>query len=164
MTEPSYDQLRAHATSIFACGNHSIHGPGHWRNVEDSFLLIAPTAGADMVVGRLFAILHDCCRVDDESDLEHGPRAAKLIRSLAGVVINLDAARLDQLVFAVQHHTGGKLSEDPTIGACWDADRLDLGRVGIIPSSTYMSTQAGRDIATLGSKHLYLEKIKRPTP
>ena len=34
-----------------------------------------------------------------------------------------------------------------TIGTCWDADRLDLGRVGIIPSSDFMSTQAGKESA-----------------
>ncbi len=164
MTEPAYDQLRAHATSIFACGHDSVHGPGHWRNVEDSFLLIASAAGADVVVGRLFAILHDCCRVDDDSDLDHGPRAAKLIRSLPGTMHHLDPARLNLLVLVVQHHTDGEISNDPTVGACWDADRLDLGRVGIIPSPAYMSTQAGREIATLGSKHLYREKNKLANP
>ena len=25
----------------------------------------------------------------------------------------------------IEHHTVGGVSDDPTIGACWDADRLD---------------------------------------
>jgi uncharacterized protein len=34
-----------------------------------------------------------------------------------------------------------------TIGTCWVADRLDLGRVGVIPSVDFMSTQAGKESA-----------------
>ena len=30
------------------------------------------------------------------------------------------------------------------VGTCWDADRLDIGRVGIVPHERYMSTAAGR--------------------
>jgi hypothetical protein len=33
---------------------------------------------------------------------------------------------------------------NPTIGCCWDADRLDLSRVGIEPDTELMSTDAGR--------------------
>jgi hypothetical protein len=36
------------------------------------------------------------------------------------------------------------LSTDPTVGVCFDADRLDLGRVGIEPDPELMSTEAGR--------------------
>ncbi len=158
MNETEFDILRAYAESVFICGSHSIHGAGHWRNVENNFLLIAPGVGADVVVGRVFAILHDCCRCDDGGDLYHGPRAANLIRKLSGSKLVLDSTREDLLVYAVQHHTAGETSDDPTIGACWDADRLDLGRVGIIPSPTLMSTSVGKEIATLGSKFLYLEK------
>jgi hypothetical protein len=32
----------------------------------------------------------------------------------------------------------------PTIGCCWVADQLDLGRVGIEPDAKMMSTEAGR--------------------
>ncbi len=118
-------------------------------------LLIAPDAGADLGVGRLFAVFHDCCRVDDGSDLDHGPRAAALVRSLLGAQLSLDERRAELLLYAIEHHTSGLTSDDPTIGTCWDADRLDLGRVGIAPSAAFMSTAAGKEIATLGTKHLY---------
>ena len=39
----------------------------------------------------------------------------------------------------------GRLSRDVTIQACWDADRLDLGRVGERPNPTYLGTKAARD-------------------
>ena len=37
-----------------------------------------------------------------------------------------------------------------TIGACRDADRLDLGRVGAIPSPDFMNTPFGRKVAKAG--------------
>jgi hypothetical protein len=35
-------------------------------------------------------------------------------------------------------------SADPTIGACWDADRLNLWRVGVAPARRLLSTAAAR--------------------
>ena len=40
----------------------------------------------------------------------------------------------------------GETTTDPTIGCCWDADRLDLGRVGIEPEAEYQSTVAAREM------------------
>jgi hypothetical protein len=45
------------------------------------------------------------------------------------------------------NHTDGTLSADSTIATCWDADRLDLGRVGIVPDPAFMSTMTGRELA-----------------
>ena len=53
----------------------------------------------------------------------------------------------------IRHHTGGRTSDDPTTGTCWDADRLDIGRVGIIPHQRYMSTEPARRLLT-GAVHL----------
>jgi uncharacterized protein len=38
------------------------------------------------------------------------------------------------------------------IGACWDADRLDLTRVGIIPDPDMMSTEPGKELAAQMNK------------
>ena len=46
-------------------------------------------------------------------------------------------------------HTGGGLSKDPTIGTCWDADRLDLPRVGVIPTPDFLSTAAAKKLLRL---------------
>lgn len=161
MNESDLKRIRSEAETVFRCGVDSIHGFAHWRMVEDSFLLIAEANGADRLVGRLFAILHDCCREDDGADPLHGPRAATLIREWSAR-LRLSPEQEDLLVFAVLHHTDGETSDDPTIGACWDADRLDLGRVGIIPAPLYMSTSTGREIARLGSIYLYREQKGRP--
>jgi len=63
-------------------------------------------------------------------------------------VFALDPQRFGLLEHAVRHHTSGLISDDPTIGACWDADRLDIGRVGITPSPDYMSTACGKEMAS----------------
>jgi uncharacterized protein len=36
-----------------------------------------------------------------------------------------------------------------TVLTCWDADRLDLGRVGIRPAPRLLCTSAARDPATI---------------
>ena len=50
------------------------------------------------------------------------------------------------LHFAVKNHNKGNKSKNPTIGACWDADRLELNRVGIFPSAEFFSTKGGLKI------------------
>ena len=38
------------------------------------------------------------------------------------------------LHYACVHHTDGLTEGDVSVQACWDADRLDWGRVGIRPA------------------------------
>jgi uncharacterized protein len=66
----------------------------------------------------------------------------------------------DALVYACTWHTDGEFADNPTIGTCWDADRLDLGRVSMIPSSEYMSTPFGKEVADAGSFYPFLDRIK----
>jgi uncharacterized protein len=133
--------------SLFSCGPDSVHGPSHWQRVEKFSLRIAASSGADLTVVRLFALLHDSCRQNDGDDPDHGPRAAEMLDRIVPSVFSLDRIRLDVLKHAIRLHTSGLTTEDPTVGTCWDADRLDIGRVGIIPSSRFMSTSAGKEIS-----------------
>ena len=48
---------------------------------------------------------------------------------------------------ACRLHTVADRTGNPTIDACFDADRLDLGRVGIIPDPERMATKKGKEIA-----------------
>ena len=59
----------------------------------------------------------------------------------------LEAHQLDFLVEACRGHHHGTTSESITIGTCWDADRLDLPRVGMSPEEAYMSTPEGKRLA-----------------
>ena len=38
-------------------------------------------------------------------------------------------------------------TSNPTIDACFDSDRLDLWRVGIIPDPDRLATEKGKEIA-----------------
>jgi uncharacterized protein len=52
----------------------------------------------------------------------------------------------ERLLYACRFHNDGGVSSDPTVGACRDADRLDLPRVGITPQARYFSTRADGDL------------------
>jgi uncharacterized protein len=143
ITDDDLEAVRRYVESIFACGSHSVHGPSHWERVEKNALEIAQETGADEITVRLFAMLHDSCRVDDGADPGHGPRAADMLGTLVDILFTIDPDRLSLLEQAIRHHTDGFTSDDPTIGTCWDADRLDLPRVGKKPASKYMSTAVG---------------------
>lgn len=144
LSDEDWASVRRYAHSIFACGSHSIHGPAHWNRVEEKGLELARESGADQTVVRLFSILHDMCRLNDDEDPGHGPRAADMLGTLVGILFTIDPDPLVLLEQAIRHHTEGFTSPDPTIGTCWDADRLDLPRVGKKPDARYMSTAEGK--------------------
>lgn len=145
-------------TREFACEADSVHGPSHWRRVERNGLLVAAQSGAVEEVVRLFAVFHDARREHDGWDDTHGARGAEYALSLRGVLYELSDAHFELLHYACTWHTHGRLSDDPTIGTCWDADRLDLGRVGMQPAPEYMSTERAREIAAYDSVAQYLRK------
>lgn len=138
------------------CDRDSIHGPEHWRRVERNGVLLASRTGAVVEVVRLFAVFHDSRREHDGSDDTHGERGSALATQLKGKFFDLPEKHFELLRYACTWHTHGRLSDDPTIGTCWDADRLDLGRVGIQPTAKFMSTQFGKEIATRGSVDPFL--------
>ena len=54
------------------------------------------------------------------------------------------------LEFACEEHTNGGVDSHPTVGVCWDADRLNLWRVGIRPDPRWLSTEAARSEERIG--------------
>jgi uncharacterized protein len=145
-----FERLQETISRQFQLGSYSIHGLSHWQRVERNGLWLAARTGADVLVTRLFALLHDSRRMDDFTDPDHGRRGAKYARSLRGTLLDLDDSFFDALVYACTWHTDGDTSEDVTIGTCWDSDRLDLGRAGITPCEGFMSTAAGKEAALAG--------------
>jgi uncharacterized protein len=140
------DEIWRLAEARFPLGEQTDHGPDHWRRVEANGIWIADrTPGSDLMVVRIFAAMHDSCRQNEYRDPEHGPRAAAWAVELRSSVLRpLVDQQFGLLCEAMIGHDRGRTSDDPTIGACWDADRLDLPRVFIIPEAKYMSTAAGR--------------------
>ena len=123
------------------------HGIDHWDRVyQNGQKLITPEVNS-LVVG-LFAYLHDSCRYDDGEDLEHGPRAAEYIDTLRDNLLkDVSDEEIRLLKEACRLHTVSDCTGNPTIDACFDADRLDLDRVGIIPDPARMATDKGKEIA-----------------
>ena len=126
---------------------HGTHGWPHWVNVNKHGQHIALYHDLNPKVIQLFAVFHDACRENEFDDEGHGQRGADLAFKLRGQCFTLDDRDFDALYAACAGHTDGKVTSDPLIGACWDADRLDLGRVGIKPNVRYLSTEAGKSIA-----------------
>jgi uncharacterized protein len=155
-----FAELARTVSGTFALGSHSIHGPAHWRRVERNGLWLAERSGGDLFVVRLFAWFHDSCRVNEWNDPEHGKRGADYAVKLRGTLFDLEDEAVDRLVYACTWHTDQEYSDDPTIGACWDADRLDIGRVGTTPSPRFMSTAAGKEAA--GAGHAFLSHTVDP--
>jgi uncharacterized protein len=136
----------------------SFHGPAHWRRVERNGLLLATRTHADVTIVRLFAVFHDSRRLTDGWDEGHGGRGAEFARELRGDAFDLDNDEFELLHYACKWHTDGKHHDNFTIATCWDADRLDLGRVGITPDPARMCTPFAREIASSGSVESFLGK------
>jgi uncharacterized protein len=126
-----------------------IHGLPHWARVLVNARRLAVETGADPIVLELFAIFHDARRINEGHDPEHGSRGASLARSLLSGDGLLSSDRLHTLEEACRLHTNGLREADVTIQTCWDADRLDLYRVGTHPSAHLLCTEAARDPAMI---------------
>ncbi|MHC4942757.1 MAG: HD domain-containing protein [Planctomycetota bacterium] len=129
----------------FPMGSHSHHGPRHWRRVYEFGKRLARSTGADLEIVELFALFHDSRRMNDAVDPGHGQRGADLALEYHGKLYTLETERLDLLLRACRDHTEGELTDHPTLGTCWDADRLDLWRVGIYPNARFLCTDAAKD-------------------
>ena len=143
--------------------NDNIHGLEHWQRVERNVQLLS-TPNTNILVARLFAYFHDACRLEcvnrpqfsesssnveklkqeRQHEAEHGIKAAKLVKSLRNSLLDsLSDEEVEMLAKACELHTTTLRTDNPTIDICFDADRLDLWRCGIIPSSYKMATTTG---------------------
>lgn len=122
-----------------------IHGVSHWARVRNNGLRLAVHTGARSDVVDLFAFLHDTQRHNEHHDPEHGRRAADFARTLHGNMFTLDEDGLELLYLACTGHSDGHMEADITVQTCWDADRLDLGRIDIIPNPARLCTTAAKD-------------------
>lgn len=138
-------ELAARIAKQFTLDLFSPHGPAHWMRVKKNGLMLAKETGASVKVVELFALFHDSCRWNDNRDPDHGPRGADLaLRYRKQGYFQCTNQELDTLVAACQGHTGGFETESMTIATCWDADRLDLPRVGIEVNPDYLMTEAAK--------------------
>ena len=119
-----------------------IHGLPHWKRVEEIGLYMAQETKADTEVVTLFAFLHDSKRENEDEDQEHGFRAAAFAEMLyRNGLLNLSTKQIHELIWACTYHSDSSFkSDNPTVQTCWDADRLDLWRLGIEPDPELLNT------------------------
>ena len=129
--------------------NSDIHGITHWKSVERNGLYLTKFTDADPRVVSLFAYFHDCMREHDGYDVKHGLWGAKFAKHNREL-LNISDSQIDQLYRACAGHTGGRKPSDVTIATCWDADRLDIGRVGIDVNPAYLFSDEAKRIAESG--------------
>ena len=51
---------------------------------------------------------------------------------------------MNLLTEALKYHSDGYTEADITVQVCWDADRLDLGRVGLRPRADRLCTNTAK--------------------
>ncbi len=144
-----------------------IHGLPHWSRVWHHGRRIATALDLDPLPMAWFAFLHDSQRLDDGRDPAHGSRAADFAVRLRhqGVFDGLPAAGFERLCEAMRLHSDGHTTaDDLTILACWDADRLDLGRVGIRPDPRRLCTPPARDPVVLDAAWRMSVGVPRRSP
>lgn len=150
--------------SRLATSTHSkAHGPAHWRAVALAGARICRSLpAADLLTVLLFSVIHDACRVSDDEDPQHGHRAACSLDTLLGELArDLAPWRRSLLAEACTYHADGLTTEDRTIGACWDADRLCLWRGETAPHPNLMSTVPGKSPELiLWARDLHLREVR----
>ncbi len=149
-----------------------IHGPAHWARVRHFGALLAeaedlPPAARTCV--EVFAQIHDLAREDDGGGNQHAIDGASYMDEVVSAVFSgqLSPDQVETVRAAIRYHSDGMVaqqaSEDGlfeglgwprdllvrTVGCCWDADRIDLLRVGIHPAHEFMSTSGWRDVLAL---------------
>ena len=120
------------------------HGVSHWARVLENGLRLSQKTGANIEVVQLFAVFHDSRRVNEGTDPGHGRRGAELAVAFRDEWFTISDQDFDLLYTACADHTDGHTVGDATIRTCWDADRLDLGRVGMCPEAEKLCTDAAK--------------------
>lgn len=124
------------------------HGVKHWDRVARfGQMLLTEDADRDMIMA--FAYLHDSERKANGEDIEHGKRASALIDAIRqSQLYFLTDSQITKLKRACELHTIEHQTGDITIDICFDADRMDLLRVGIMPLPDKMATVRGAELVS----------------
>ena len=152
LADEEIEEVRNFALSGWVLGE--THGLSHWQRVERNGILLSMENGRfrddiNIKVVRFFAYLHDKCRLNDWADLEHGVRSADMLVTIRATILkDFTDEEVSLLEKACRYHTTELRTGLPTIDVCFDADRLDLCRVGITPNPKLMASKQGAYYAT----------------
>lgn len=155
-----WENLRLFSMSRWPEDLGTTHGVDHWDRVA-KFGRMLYQEGADMDVILAFAYLHDAERMHNGRDINHGQRASGLIDAIRHTQLEaLSDEQIAKLKRACELHTIQHRTGDITIDICFDADRMDLPRVGIIPDPQRMATKQGAElVANLQYDEFYYQYV-----
>ena len=165
MTNKELENLREFCVNRWPEKMGATHGVEHWDRVA-MFGKMLYQEGADKDVIACFAYLHDSERKDNGIDEQHGFRASLFIDTLRDSYLKpLSDEQIATLKKACKMHTVVPRTDDITVNICFDADRMDLLRVGILPVPERMATKRGAELvgnSNYGDNYYKLvEQIKR---
>ena len=123
---------------------YGTHGIIHWSRVYENGVRLSEQEGVNLKIVQLFSLFHDSQRRRENRDENHGNRGAQLALRLRDYC-QIDDEEFAILVHACAFHTTARNHEDVTIQVCFDADRLDLGRVGTKPDPRYLCTPLAKE-------------------
>lgn len=130
----------------------SEHGIAHWVRVWRNAKEICEHENIDPLVPCLFSFLHDSQRWEEGSDIRHGERGAMFAFELYSKhQLDIKASDIALLCKAIDLHSFGECEAEPVVQACWDADRLDLGRVHVTPDPKYLCTRHAKKPGTISA-------------
>jgi len=130
-------------------GTHDII---HWNRVYDNGIKLSTQPGVNSKVVQLFSIFHDSERHNEHTDPQHGYRGSRLAIKLRDN-LPINDHELDLLTTACSLHTSAKTHENITVKACFDSDRLDLGRVDIYPKQDLLCTPFAKQKTTIDNAY-----------
>ncbi|MDX2470608.1 MAG: hypothetical protein QNL04_08530 [SAR324 cluster bacterium] len=145
LSQERIEQLIGTVLQNYALHKDGTHGLNHWLRVMYFGVKIAQQRSINMNFVILFALIHDSQRQEGWEDEEHGLRAAESLTNFPWLQDYITHEELEKLFFAIMFHNKGITSKDQLIQTCWDADRLDLPRVGISLDPEYFSQDTWSD-------------------
>jgi len=116
------------------------HGLAHILRASTFAKIMAITMCPQYINEIIIGImLHDIDRKNDSFDLSHPKRSADKAKQL--IKKYWPGLAMNKIIYAIENHHKGQVSNDPIIGIIWDADRLDLVRLGIDIDKRLLSTK-----------------------
>ncbi|HPB62000.1 MAG TPA: HD domain-containing protein [Rectinema sp.] len=123
----------------------TIHGISHLRAVS---LLAGELAPPEFKKAAMIAgFLHDIGRKNDFGGRQHAVDSAIIARPLITSI--WPEVDIEKICYAIEHHADGLTTDDPLIGAIWDADRITLSRLGRKINTSLLSTEAAKKATAL---------------
>ena len=128
---------------------YGYHGISHTEQVGLFALDYALTLRKNPLPVLWAAGLHDYARTNDAYDETNGPRCVPLARKfLKAYEDQLTPTEIQQILYAVEHHTTGRQAPDYVAACLWDADRTRLSwERGY--QADYFTTARAKEVAAL---------------